>query len=61
MAIYNTQANKAMASKLNSKEFLFNLDLDNSSGKGFGTCNTALKLNIIEVHISSTLVIYTKA
>jgi hypothetical protein len=61
MAIYSTLVNKAMASKLNSKEFLFSLNLDDGGGKGFSTYNTAPKLNIIEVCISSALVIYTKA
>jgi hypothetical protein len=49
-----------MASKLNSKESLSNLDLDNSSNKSFSTYNTAPKPNIIEVYISSTPIIYTK-
>jgi hypothetical protein len=49
-----------MAFKLNSKESLSNLNLDDSGGKGFSTYNTASKLNIMEVHISGALVIYTK-
>jgi hypothetical protein len=60
MAIYSTLANKVIASRLNSKEFLSNLDLDNNGSKGFSTYNTTPKLNIIEVRIFSTIVIYTK-
>jgi hypothetical protein len=54
MAIYNTLVNKAMAFKLNSKESLSNLNLDNNSGKSFSTYNTASKLNIMEIYISGT-------
>jgi hypothetical protein len=49
-----------MVFKLDFKESLFNLDLNNSSSKSFSTYNTAFKLNIIEVRISSALVIYIK-
>jgi hypothetical protein len=60
MAIYGTPANKAAASRLYSKLFLSNLDLDDGGGKGFSTYNTAYKPNIIKMHIFSTLVAYTK-
>jgi hypothetical protein len=60
MAIYSTLANKAMASRLNSEEFLSNLDLDDSGGEGFSTCDAAPKPNTIEVHIFSAAVVYTK-
>jgi hypothetical protein len=60
MAIYNTPANKAKASRLYSNKSLSNPDLDNSGGEGSGTYNTALKLTIIAVHIFSAPAIYTK-
>jgi hypothetical protein len=55
MVIYSTLVNKAMASKLNSKESLSNLDLNNSRSKGFSTYDTAFKLNTIEIRIFSIL------
>jgi hypothetical protein len=60
MAIYNTLVNKTKAFRLYSNKSLSNLDLDNSRGEGFSTCDTASKLTIIVVCISGTLVIYTK-
>jgi hypothetical protein len=60
MVIYSTLVNKATASRLYFKEFLSNLDLDNSRGEGSGTYNTAPKPNIIVICISSALAIYTK-
>ena len=47
-------------SRLYFKESLFNLDLNNSKGKGSSTYNTTFKLNTIAVYIFNTLVIYTK-
>ena len=44
-----------MASKLYP-----NPDSDNSKGKGFSTCNTTPKLNIIKGRISSAPALYTK-
>jgi hypothetical protein len=61
MAIYNTLVNKAMASRLDSKESLSNPDLDDGGSKGFSTYNAAPKPNIMEVRISGALNIYTKA
>ena len=66
MAIYGTLANKAAASKLYTKESLFNQflsnpDLDNNGGKGFSTYSTTSKLTTIVVRISGALDIYTKA
>ena len=60
MAIYGTLGNKAAAFKLYSKESLSNPDSDNNRGEGFSTYNTALKLNTINVRISSTPDPYTK-
>ena len=60
MAIYGTLGNKAAAFKLYSKKSLSNPDSDNNRGEGSGTYNTALKLNTINVRISSTPDLYTK-
>jgi hypothetical protein len=60
MAIYSTPANKAMASRLYFKESLSDLNLDDNRGEGSGIRDTAPKLNIIVVRISSALVIYIK-
>jgi hypothetical protein len=60
MSIYNTLVNKAKTFRLYFNKFLFNLDLDDSGDKDFSTYNTAFKLTIMAVYISSTLVIYTK-
>ena len=60
MAIYGTLVNKVTASKLYSNKSLSDPDLDNNRGKGFSTYNTAPKPAAIAVHISSTLVVYTK-
>ena len=49
MAIYGTPVNKVAAFRLYFNESLSNLDLDNSSGEGSGTCNTASKLNTSQV------------
>ena len=60
MAIHSTLVNKIAAFRLYFNKSLSNLDLDNSSSKGFSTYNTTPKPNIIEVYISSALIIYTK-
>ena len=60
MAIYSTLRNKAAASRLNFKESLSNLNLNNSKGKSFSTYNTTPKPNAIMVYIFSVLNIYTK-
>ena len=52
--------NKAAAFRLYFNKSLSNLDLDNSSSKGFNTYNAAPKLNTIKARISSTPAIYTK-
>ena len=52
--------NKAAVFKLYFNKSLSDLDLDDSSGKGFSTYNAAPKLNIMEARISSALAAYTK-
>jgi hypothetical protein len=61
MAIHSTPANKATASRSDSKESLSNPDSDDGGGKGSSTHDAALKPNTIEVRISGAAVIYTKA
>ena len=61
MAIYGILVNKATASRLYSNESLSNLDLDDSRGKGFSTCDAAPKPNSMVVYISGALGAYTKA
>jgi hypothetical protein len=61
MAIHGILANKATASRLDSKESLSDLDSDDSGGEGFSICDAAPKLNTMEVRISSAAVTYTKA
>ena len=60
MAIYGTLVNKVAAFRLYSDESLSDPDLDNSGGKGSGTCDAAFKPNIIEVRISGAPAAYTK-
>ena len=60
MAIYSTLVSKAAAFRLYFNKSLSNLDLDNNSSKGSSTYDATPKLNIMEVYISGTPVIYTK-
>ena len=60
MAIYSTLVNKATASRSYSNKSLSNLDLDNSGGEGFSTCNAAPKPNSIVVCISGAPGAYIK-
>ena len=50
-----------MAFRAYFNKSLFNLNLNNNMGKGFSIYNTTLKQNTMEVCISGTAVIYTKA
>ena len=72
MALYNTPANKAVASKSNAENTISqgdsgsdlsqgNLDSDNNGGDGSGTFNVTPQPKTIGGHISSAPALYIKA